>query len=116
MTARKARLRSSARALAASFAAWRAELQIPSAYPAAAVAEAEGVVASGAAVDGSDAARTDLTDVAFHTIDPEGSRDLDQAMRLARRGDGFEVQYAIADLAADRFVEGRWEILEGAER
>nr|WP_239522628.1 RNB domain-containing ribonuclease [Geodermatophilus sabuli] len=34
------------------------------------------------------------------TVDPEGSRDLDQAVHLAARGAGFRVTYAIADVAA----------------
>jgi len=100
MTARKARLSSSGRALAESFAALRAELQIPAEYPADAVAEAERVIMSGIAVDGSDDARADLEYIPFLTIDPEGSRDLDQAMHLERDGDGYVVHYAIADLAA----------------
>jgi exoribonuclease R len=44
--------------------------------------------------------RTDRTDLAFVTIDPPGSMDLDQAMHLERAGDGYVVHYAIADLAA----------------
>ncbi|WP_156761994.1 RNB domain-containing ribonuclease [Microbacterium karelineae] len=100
MTARSARLSPSAAALAESFAALRAEIGVPDAYPPEAVGEAERVVAASEAVDGSDAARVDLGDLPFHTIDPEGSRDLDQAMHLSRDGDGFVVRYAIADLAA----------------
>ncbi len=42
----------------------------------------------------------DLTDVAFLTVDPEGSRDLDQALALDRVGDGYLLRYAIADVAA----------------
>ncbi len=43
----------------------------------------------------------DLTDVPFVTLDPVGSRDLDQAMQLSRRpGGGYRVRYAIADVAA----------------
>jgi exoribonuclease R len=45
----------------------------------------------------------DRTDLPFVTIDPEGARDLDQALHLERDGDGFVVHYAIADVAA--FVE-----------
>jgi exoribonuclease R len=45
----------------------------------------------------------DRTDIPFVTIDPKGSRDLDQAMHLARDGDGYLVHYAIADLTA--FIE-----------
>jgi exoribonuclease R len=36
-------------------------------------------------------------------VDPPGSRDLDQALHIARRGDGHRVSYAIADVGA--FVE-----------
>ncbi len=42
----------------------------------------------------------DLTEVPFITIDPEGSMDLDQALHIARAGDGYLVRYAIADVAA----------------
>lgn len=42
----------------------------------------------------------DLTDIPFVTIDPPGSRDLDQALHLERRGEGYRVRYAIADVAA----------------
>ncbi|PIE27949.1 MAG: ribonuclease II [Micrococcales bacterium] len=45
-------------------------------------------------------AHEDLTDIPFVTIDPPGARDLDQAMRLQRRGSGYSVHYAIADVAA----------------
>lgn len=86
-------------ALAESLAELRRTLDLPQSYPADAEAEAA-AVAAGAAVDGSDDERPDLTDVPFHTIDPEGSRDLDQALHLGRAGDGFTVRYAIADLAA----------------
>ncbi len=42
----------------------------------------------------------DMTDVPFATLDPEGSRDLDQAFHLERHGDGIRLRYAIADLPA----------------
>jgi exoribonuclease R len=42
----------------------------------------------------------DCTDVAFVTIDPPGSRDLDQALHISRDGTGYVVRYAIADVAA----------------
>ncbi|MGX4737206.1 RNB domain-containing ribonuclease [Kitasatospora griseola] len=42
----------------------------------------------------------DATDLDLFTLDPPGSRDLDQAMHLARRGSGYRVHYAIADVAA----------------
>ena len=44
--------------------------------------------------------RVDATDVELVTIDPPGSKDLDQAVGVTRRGDGFRVHYAIADLGA----------------
>lgn len=43
---------------------------------------------------------TDLTDIPFVTIDPLGATDLDQALFIERRGDGYRVWYAIADVAA----------------
>ncbi len=42
----------------------------------------------------------DRTDLPLVTIDPLGSKDLDQALHLERRGRGFRVYYAIADVAA----------------
>ncbi len=42
----------------------------------------------------------DETAVPFVTIDPPGSKDLDQALHLERRDGGFRVRYAIADVAA----------------
>ena len=42
----------------------------------------------------------DRTDLPFVTIDPEGAQDLDQALHVARDGDGWVVHYAIADVAA----------------
>jgi exoribonuclease R len=45
----------------------------------------------------------DRTDIAFITIDPVGSKDLDQALHIERLDGGYRVHYAIADVAA--FVE-----------
>ena len=42
----------------------------------------------------------DHSDVAFWSIDPEGSRDLDQALFLERRGSEYTLHYAIADVGA----------------
>jgi exoribonuclease R len=42
---------------------------------------------------------TDLTHLAFVTVDPEGATDLDQAFLLERDGEGYVVHYAIADVA-----------------
>ena len=44
--------------------------------------------------------RRDLLDVPFVTLDPPGSTDLDQAMHLSRRGSGYLVRYAIADVSS----------------
>ena len=42
----------------------------------------------------------DATDLPLVTVDPAGSRDLDQAVHIAVEGDGYLVSYAIADVAA----------------
>ena len=47
-----------------------------------------------------EADRVDATELPLVTVDPVGAKDLDQAVLLARRGTGFRVQYAIADVAA----------------
>src|SRR3954468_9552911 len=39
-------------------------------------------------------------EIPFVTIDPPGSRDLDQAMHIERTGEGHRVRYAIADVGA----------------
>lgn len=45
------------------------------------------------------AERLDLRDLPFVTIDPPGSKDLDQAVHLSRSGaGGYVVDYAIADV------------------
>ncbi|AUY51997.1 RNB domain-containing ribonuclease [Streptomyces sp. CB01881] len=73
----------------------RARLEIHTEWPDPVLAEAE------------EAARTprlpeyDATGLPLLTVDPPGSRDLDQAMHLAHRpGGGYRVHYAIADVAA----------------
>lgn len=40
----------------------------------------------------------DLRDIPFATLDPVGSRDLDQAFHLERTAAGYTVRYAIADV------------------
>ena len=94
-----ARLRLAPRAgvLAAGFAAIRAELGLPDAFPPAVEAEAAEAAARGPA--GGD--RPDRTGLPLVTVDPPGSRDLDQAYHAARRpGGGYRVSYAIADPGA----------------
>jgi exoribonuclease R len=82
----------------------REELDVPGPHPPAVAAEA--AEAARRALAGLDAGhdRVDARDIDFVTIDPAGSRDLDQALHLERLpGGGYRVRYAIADLAA--FVE-----------
>ncbi len=86
-------------ALAASFAAVRAELHVAGPFPA----EVEEAAAAAAARGPAPAQRTDRTEIPFVTIDPPGSRDLDQALHLEERDGGLRVHYAIADIGA--FVE-----------
>jgi exoribonuclease R len=85
------------RALEAAFAAIRDELGVRIEFPPEVIAAAERAAASPATPP------RDATDVPFVTIDPPGSMDLDQALHIARDGDGFRVRYAIADVPA--FVE-----------
>lgn len=79
------------------FRAIVAEFSVPTDFPE------EVTAAARAAEDRFSASRRDARDVALITIDPPGSMDLDQALCLARRGRGFRVYYAIADVAA--FIE-----------
>ncbi len=44
--------------------------------------------------------RIDMTELAFVTVDPPGSNDLDQAIHVIPDGAGFLLRYAIADVAA----------------
>ena len=79
------------------FAAVRAEFELPTGFPPDVLAEAVRVAAR-APEPGPD--RVDATDLALVTIDPPGSKDLDQAVGVARSDGGFRVHYAIADLGA----------------
>lgn len=77
------------------FGELRRELKLPDGYPAAAQDEAERSAAD------PPVPVVDHTGIAFVTIDPPASLDLDQAMCLLRRpGGGYRVHYAIADVAA----------------
>ncbi len=81
-------------ALEEALSALRTELELPGAYPADAVRDAEAAVSSRQLPD------ADLTGVDFLTIDPESSTDLDQALFIERAGSGYRVLYAIADVPA----------------
>lgn len=76
------------------FGVVRAEFDLPGAFSAAAQADAEN------AVDRFGAGRVDETGIAFVTIDPPGSMDLDQAVHIEKTSTGYVVHYAIADVAA----------------
>jgi exoribonuclease R len=68
------------------------EVGVATRFPEGAAAEAES--ARPAAAD------RERVEIPFLTVDPPGSKDLDQALQIARRGQGFRVSYAIADVAA----------------
>lgn len=87
-------LSASAAALAPVFAALRQRLEVPGRFPRDALAEAEAATSQPPHHD------FDRTDLEMVTIDPPGSMDLDQALHLARRGSGFRVHYAIADVGS----------------
>jgi exoribonuclease R len=76
----------------------RAELEVPDGFPDDVLAAADQAAEADAwRRDG----RADRTEVELVTIDPPGSRDLDQAFGAERRpAGGFRVWYAIADVAA----------------
>jgi exoribonuclease R len=71
----------------------REDFHVPVHFPPAALA-------AGAHPEGVTRERRDLREVELLTIDPAGSRDLDQAYAAQRHGDGFRVHYAIADVEA----------------
>ena len=81
----------------AGIAAIAAELKLPGEFPPDVLAAADEAAAHPRLPD------LDRTDIPLVTIDPPGARDLDQALHIERRGDGYRVSYAIADVAA--FVE-----------
>lgn len=81
--------------LGPELAALRSELGLPTEFPPDALAEAEA-----AAARPLPTGLVDATDVPLVTLDPPGSRDLDQAFHLARQGSGFRLHYAIADVGS----------------
>lgn len=109
MPRRPPQLSASAAELKPVFAALRERLDVPGDFPGDALAEAEQAAADAPTHE------LDRTDLAMVTIDPPGSMDLDQALHLARRGSGFRIHYAIADVgsfvtpggALDRCVHDR---------
>ncbi|MDQ3877185.1 MAG: RNB domain-containing ribonuclease [Actinomycetota bacterium] len=93
MTTRRVRLAPDAAELTRGFERIRRQMELPLDFPADVSREAEGA-ASRLDLSGHGDAR----DIEFVTIDPPGSRDLDQALHIARQGDGYVVHYAIADV------------------
>lgn len=74
---------------------------MPDDFPATVLAETRARIARGPELPpGAPTAPVDRTDLPFITIDPAGSRDLDQAVAAGRSGAGYRVHYAIADVAA----------------
>jgi VacB/RNase II family 3'-5' exoribonuclease len=76
------------------FDAVRAELKVPGDFPPEVIAEAQAVAVAAAMP------KRDETLVPFVTIDPPGSKDLDQAIHIERSGKGYRLRYAIADVPA----------------
>ena len=81
--------------LAQGLATIRATTEVPSDFPVEVQAAAERAAAEPRLPD------LDRTDLELITIDPAGSRDLDQALHITRGPSGeFVISYAIADVAA----------------
>ncbi len=103
-------------AVASTFAGIRTRLQVPADFPPDVEAAAQAAAARGPAQLGP---RTDRTALELVTIDPTGSRDLDQAFGAEKLPTGFRVFYAIADVVAfvaagdpvDREARARGETL-----
>lgn len=108
MPARKVAVAAVPPELAAGLAAIRARLEVPEDFPAQVLAAAERAAAN------PRRPALDRTDLELITIDPDGARDLDQALHITREGDGYTISYAIADVAA--FVTAGDPIDEEARR
>src|SRR5687767_2808285 len=79
-----------------AFSRARADLEIRPGFPADVAEEAERLATRRTPTAGP--GRTDETEIPFVTIDPPGSRDLDQAIQVERLDDGYRLRYAIADI------------------
>lgn len=117
-TTRRIHLQAAADAvLAQGMLAIRRDLKLPRAFPA----EVEAAAAQ--AATNPRWPTLDRSDIPLLTIDPVGSMDLDQALHVERRGSGYRVYYAIADVAAfiraddlvDQEAHRRGETLYGAD-
>ncbi len=81
------------------FASIRRELDVTVEFPDAVARHASAMAERGPSVPAGAAAARDARELPLVTIDPAGSRDLDQAYAAERSGAGFRVFYAIADVA-----------------
>jgi exoribonuclease R len=81
------------RALTDGLAAIRSEFQVPASFPADVLAAAD------RAARRVPSAHVDRTDMAFVTLDPASSTDLDQAFAIEPSGADLLLHYAIADVA-----------------
>ena len=97
MPSRNYSLSTSSPEIEAAFTELRRQLKVPTEFQANVLAEAKQAAASPRLPD------MDETATPFVTLDPAESLDLDQAFFIERVGDGYRVQYAIADVSA--FVE-----------
>jgi exoribonuclease R len=95
-------------AIASALAELRENLDVSLRFPEPVLADAEQAVRSPRLPD------ADETRIPFVTIDPPESMDLDQALHLERRGSGYCVRYAIADVAA--FVDPNGPMDQEAHR
>ncbi|MBO9534635.1 MAG: RNB domain-containing ribonuclease [Solirubrobacteraceae bacterium] len=101
-------------ALADGLAALAAELELPEGFPPAVEAEIEGATPAGAEamrgqLVGADE-REDATALPLVTLDPFGSKDLDQAFAIEPGADGSTLlHYAIADVGAHVIASGAVE-------
>ena len=84
----------------AGLALIREQQHVPGAHGAEVVAAAEAAAATVLGSLEAAGGRRDARDLALVTIDPAGSRDLDQALHIERHGPGWRVHYAIADVGA----------------
>jgi exoribonuclease R len=91
---RSYRLATDSPEIVAAFAELRRQLKVSVQFPAEVLVESE------AAAHAPRLPNVDETAIPFVTLDPATSMDLDQAFHIERRGDGYRVRYAIADVAA----------------
>jgi exoribonuclease R len=95
-------------AIASALAELRESLDVSLRFPEPVLADAEQALRAPRLPD------ADETRIPFVTIDPPESMDLDQALHLERRGSGYCVRYAIADVAA--FVDPNGPMDQEAHR